>query len=931
MVLFDHSAPVCGDIMYHAMLSRETKIGTEERKSTSKGSDVRGNIQGKNACENSVSPASSLPNITAITPELSSMTGTTELHVVESYVNINHMEPFYVNETFSINEQYDAECCRMQLQLSGDYIFGGLFQIHVESHRSHSKPEVPMCTMFSDNGYILYETMRFAIEEINNSSSLLPNVTLGYEIFEDCAIAIDIQGSFAFVSKPPEHALKTVQFDHRYQPLASVLIGPLNSDAAVITSNILSLLDVPQISYGASSEELSDKTEYPNFMRTIPNDENQIEAIVLLIQKFQWNWITVIGSSSDYGEIGKRKVISGATAAGICVASYGTIPQHKLESKQEIINIIHTITANKVNVIVVFADVHHAVHFFREVVTMNITGKVWILSEAMSVKRTLSQIPNIKRTGTILGIAVMQGHIPGYDKFVLRDIIALNSDISQSINYSDPLEERRDCPHNNFLATCTQCIPCSTDGVKSLLQYSEWRIEFNVYSAVYAAAHSLHQLLQCDSGNCKKESVYPWQLLKTLKAVNFSLNGVPISFDENGNPPTGYDIIYWDWKYEVVSFNVIGSYKPKPGRLQIDSSLIKWNSPEGKIPTSNCSTKCEPGQIKVTVGFQPCCFICKDCVEGTFQNESECTPCNPNQWSPSKSTICHKRYMVYLRWNENISIVIALATGIGLVLKVLIGTIFVIYFDTPIVKAAGGKLCFVLLLALAISCSSVYSFIGEPGPGICITRKLLFTVSYTTCLACLLVRSFQLVLIFKMASKLPKAYSYWVKYNGQYIFVFIMTLIEITSSCIWITHETPVFERFNDISQTESILMCGPTSVLFSILSVCGPIFLCLLCFMVSYLSKDLPKNYNEAKYITFSMAMVLISWIFLFLVIFSSPDSFMPCVEAAVVLLNTYSITVGYFFPKCYIILLKPERNTTAFFQTCIQQYTRNRVTPQA
>ncbi|XP_048468900.1 taste receptor type 1 member 1-like [Rhincodon typus] len=730
--------------------------------------------------------------------------------------------------------------------------------------------------------------MRFAIEEINNSSSLLPNVTLGYEIFDDCAITIDIQGSFAFVSKPSEHAVKTVQFDHRYQPLASVLIGPLKSDAAVITSNILSLLDVPQISYGASSEQLSDKTEYPNFMRTIPNDENQIEAIILLIQKFRWNWITVIGSSSDYGEIGKRKMISGATAVGICVASYGTIPQHELESKQEIINIIHTITANKVNVIVVFADVHHAEHFFQEVVAMNITGKVWILSEAMSVKRTLSQIPNIKRIGTILGIAIMQGHMPGYDKFVLRDIIALNSGVSQSIKYSEKQRERRDCPDNNFLATCNQCIPCTTDGVKSLLQYSEWRIEFNVYSAVYAAAHSLHQLLQCDSGNCKKESAYPWQLLKTLKTVNFSLNGVPISFDENGNPPTGYDIIYWDWKHEVVSFNVIGSYKPKPGRLQIDSSLIKWNSPE------------------------------------------ECIPCNPNQWSPSKSTICHNRYMVYLRWNENISIVIALATGIGLVLKVLIGAIFVIYFDTPIVKAAGGKLCFVLLLALAFSCSSVYSFIGEPSPGICITRKLLFTVSYTTCLACLLVRSFQLVLIFKMASKLPKAYSYWVKYNGQYIFVFIMTVIEITSFFIWIIRKIPVFERINDISQTESILTCGPTNFLFSLLSFCGPIFLCLLCFMVSYLSKDLPKNYNEAKYITFSMAVVLISWIFLFLVIFSSPNSFIPCVEAAVVLLNTYSITVGYFLPKCYIILLKPERNTTAFFQTCIQQYTRNRVTPQ-
>ncbi|XP_072357707.1 taste receptor type 1 member 1-like [Scyliorhinus torazame] len=824
----------------------------------------------------------------------------------------------------------DAECCRMQLNLPGDYIIGGLFQIHIESYWNHSKPEVPLCKRFSDYGYILFQTMRFAIEEINNSSSLLPNVTLGYEIFDDCEISIDVQGAFAFVSRPPEHAVEITQFEYRYQPLVTAVIGPLTSDAAIITANILSLFDIPQISFGASSEELSDKKLYPNFLRTIPNDESQIEAIILLIQEFRWNWISVIGSSTDYGENGKRKVISRAAAVGICVASHGTIPQKASESKQEVINIIDNITNNRANVVVVFTNIQHAEYLFQIVVDMNITGKVWILSEAMSVQRILSEIPNIKRIGTVLGVAVMQGKMPGYKEFVLRDITAWNPGINQRVKYSDPQEERQECPADSFMPTFNQCVPCTSEGVRSLLRHSDWRVEFNVYSAVYAGARGLHQLLQCDSGECKKEGAHPWQLLETLKRVNFSLNGMPIYFDENGNPPTGYDIIYWDWKNEIVSFKVIGSYTSNPGQLQIDGSLIKWNSQEGEVPTSNCSSECQPGQIKIAVGFQPCCFICKDCVEGTFQNESECVPCSLNQWSPSKSTICYNRHLVYLRWNESISVAIALGTGIGLILIVLIGAIFAIHLNTPVVKAAGGKLCFVLLSALTVSCTSVYSFIGEPNVELCFIRKLVFTVSYTTCLACLLVRSFQLVLIFKMASKLPKAYRYWVEYNGQYIFVFIATVTEIGVSFIWIFSKFPVFERNYDISKTEVILMCGPTNHLLSLLSISGPISLSLLCFVFAYLGKNLPKNYNEAKYIAFSMALVLFSWIFLFLVVVSSPESHIPGVEAAVVLLNSYSITVGYFFPKCFIILLKPERNTTAFFQTCIQEYTRNRETQQ-
>ncbi|XP_043573503.1 uncharacterized protein LOC122563612 isoform X2 [Chiloscyllium plagiosum] len=57
----------------------------------------------------SVTLASSSPNITAVTPQLTSSTGTTERHVVEAYVNMKHMEPFYINETFSINVQSE-EC-----------------------------------------------------------------------------------------------------------------------------------------------------------------------------------------------------------------------------------------------------------------------------------------------------------------------------------------------------------------------------------------------------------------------------------------------------------------------------------------------------------------------------------------------------------------------------------------------------------------------------------------------------------------------------------------------------------------------------------------------------------------------------------------------------------------------------------------------------
>ncbi|XP_059810246.1 taste receptor type 1 member 1-like [Hypanus sabinus] len=821
----------------------------------------------------------------------------------------------------------NAEKCRMQLNLPGDYFIGGLFHVHDELYHGRSELEITKCKRFSDSGYLRFQTLRFAVEEINNSSSLLPNVTLGYLIFDDCEFGIDIQGALAFVSRHHENITEESLQKSRYQPTVTAVIGPLKSDAAIITNKILGLFDVPQISFGASSDELSDRTQHPTFMRTIPSDANQIEAIVLLIQKFRWNWIAVAASDSDYGESGKHHVISTATAAGICIASHHTIPTHGSGSTPAIIDIFGNITESRANVIVVFAHSEDAERFFQVAVTLNITGKVWILSEAMSVLRKLSEISNIRNIGTILGISLKQGRMAGYEEFVLRDITACSTDNYKPLRCLNLEGERLSSMDDDCRAVCDECVLCTSDGVKSLLRHSEWRIEFNVYSATYAVAYGLHQLLQCDSGECEKKEVYPWQLLKALKKVNFSLDDMQIYFDECGNPPIGYDIIHWVWTNEAVSFKAIGSYTPNPVHLQLDGSLIKWNSQNGQIPTSNCSSECEPGQIKTTIGFQPCCFICEDCAEGTFQNESECLPCSPDQWSPAKSTVCESRTEVYMRWDEGVSIALAILSGTGLLLKASIALVFALYFDTPVIKAAGGKLCFVLLLALAISCGSVYLFIGKPSTEICVARKVVFAVSYETCLACVLVRSFQLVVIFKMATRLPKTYSYWVKYNGQYIFLLISTVIEFFSASIfWTYFRSSVFEKNYDVSKTEIILMCSSGNLFISIIPIAGLILFSLLCFVFAYLGKDLPKNYNEAKCITFSMALVLISWIFLILVLLSGSTSYTSAIEASVILLSSYSITVGYFFPKCYIILFKPQYNTTAFFQTCIQEYTRNR-----
>ena len=63
-----------------------------------------------------------------------------------------------------------------------------------------------------------------------------------------------------------------------------------------------------------------------------------------------------------------------------------------------------------------------------------------------------------------------------------------------------------------------------------------------------------------------------------LQTVRFSIRNTSVYFDENGDPPTGYDIVTWVWVGEQWTLRVVGDYSPDPPALQIDSAQIQWRT-----------------------------------------------------------------------------------------------------------------------------------------------------------------------------------------------------------------------------------------------------------------------------------------------------------------------------------------------------------------
>ncbi|KAM9299296.1 taste receptor type 1 member 1-like [Gastrophryne carolinensis] len=658
-----------------------------------------------------------------------------------------------------------------------------------------------------------------------------------------------------------------------------------------------------EISYSASSKRLSVKHLYPSFFRTIPSDNVQMRAMLSLLQKFNWTWVAIVGSEDVYGKQGLQDLYTLLTNNNICIPYQGLITSNRTDIQRLLAGILQT----QVNVTLVLSDAAVAKIFFSEVIKANITDAIWIGSEDWSAEQEIAALEGILSVGSILGVSLKQ---IDFQKLV---------DFEMSYVSSTKSKDTPGC-----YQACNECQSFTIWNM-SKPSRSVMSASFNVYSAVYAIAHGLHGLLNCDSGECSNDTFYPWQLLKHMKNTNFTVYNQSVYFDDNGDLAMGYDIIMWVWNGDSPTFQVIGSYSDITQELELDDGL-QWFTQDNSVPKSLCSRDCGKGERRVQTGSHICCFNCVPCPAMTFLNTSDvysCQPCEFDQWSPIRSESCYMRTVEYLSWTAPLSFNLLFIVTLLLLVISFMAAIFMKNLNTPVVKSAGGKMCLVMLLSLAVSCSTLYCYFGKPGVVTCMLRQPIFAVSFTICFSCIVTHSFQIVCIFKMASKMPRMYDLWVKKNGSNVFIIMATALQVLISVAWIVVKPPRPIKDYSTFPDQIILKCSEMGSLGSIAEIFYIGFLCVVCFIFCYMGKDLPENYNEAKFISFSLLVYVFSWIGFFTTYIVYQGKYIVAVNVGAILLSILGILIGYFTPKCYIILFRPETNTAEHFKTAIQSYT--------
>ncbi|XP_026220408.1 extracellular calcium-sensing receptor-like [Anabas testudineus] len=820
----------------------------------------------------------------------------------------------------------------------GDVILGGLFEVHYTSvfpdRTFTSEPQQPICKGFDTLGFRHAVTMAFAIEEINNNSNLLPNVTLGYTLYDNCgALVIGFSAALSLTSGRDEQFL--LQENCLGTPPVLGIVGDHYSTFSIAMSNVLSLYRMPIVSYYATCSCLTDRQRFPSFFRTIPSDAFQVRAMIQILKHFSWTWVGLLVSDDDYGLHVARSFQSGLPqSGGGCLAYLQVLPWDN--DPNELRRIVHLMKTSTARVVMVFAHEIHMIQLMEEVVRQNVTGLQWIASEtwtATSVLQTPRLMPYLSGT---LGIAIRRGEIPGLREFLLQ----IRPD--QSVNNSNGNSLVKQFWEHTF--QCSFAPPpagwveaggalCTGDedlhnAEKEFLDISNLRPEYNVYKAVYALAYALDSILKCEPGrgpfsehSCATlKRLEPWQLVHYLKEVSFTTSfGDQVSFDENGDVLPIYDIMNWWWlpdgSTQVQNVGEVKRSASKGEELTIYEEKIFWNFHLNKPPQSVCSESCPPGTRMARKKGQPvCCFDCIPCSEGKISNMTdsmECTRCPEDFWSSPQRDHCVPKKTEFLSYYEPLGICLTTTSLLGTFICAVVLGIFTYHRSTPMVRANNSELSFLILVSLKLCFLCSLLFIGQPRLWTCQLRHAAFGISFVLCVSCILVKTMVVVVVFKASKPGGGAILKWFGAVQQRGTVLVLTCIQAAICTAWIVSASPAPHKNTQYHNDKIIYECvvGSTVGFAVLLGYIG--LLAIVSFMLAFLARNLPDNFNEAKLITFSMLIFCAVWVAFVPAYVNSPGKYADAVEVFAILASSFGLLAALFGPKCYIILMRPERNT--------------------
>ncbi|KAL4235379.1 hypothetical protein ACF0H5_007015 [Mactra antiquata] len=667
----------------------------------------------------------------------------------------------------------------------GDLNIGAVLSIHSSDSLFNCTREIQNVRNVQN-----VEVLSYAVKTINENKDILPNLTLGFVVLDDClspsiALARAIQfmpRDIRFKGIDGFHGVTDVRRDDQTFYDVVGVIGTYTSQLSIVVANVLNLFQLPQISHTATSDILSDKSRFPYFFRMVPPDRYQAKAIASLLRHFKWDHISVVYSEGNYGRSGVKVLrnILETTGSGVCIESELEIAYSV--KGNDVIDILHILDSQDAKVIVAFVELKDATLLSQSIQRVGLTDRfIWIGSDSMSLA-----FEDTQELCDILPGSMAVHPYSLLNKKMINHINSLNNASVGDISGNPWLKNvKRKRFGENFVQNATSCQGnCLC--VPSLNQMRTTFVDSFLNDSVYVFAHALHNVVQkhCSRFLTRKEisrCVAKQGIFEELKKLRRSGHSGDFVFNDDGDAMTKYEVHQCHgnrpgYKPQVRS---LGFWFMDGEHLEINPESVIW--PHDLIPTSSCPKPCT-----ATVGTiyyfkkQTCCHECITCKvnEIVTANATRCEVCEDKFWPNEQRTMCLPITPSYFKLDDGVSIALSAVAIVGALGCFWVIVILVKYRDEHVIKCFSIELSGIILLGTLLTYCLTASFLSRPSSWKCYMNHVGFSLTYTMIYAPLCVKTNRIYRIFNAGRRTTRKPCF-ISTSSQVLISLILIFLQV--------------------------------------------------------------------------------------------------------------------------------------------------------
>uniref|UniRef100_A0A1I7XE59 G_PROTEIN_RECEP_F3_4 domain-containing protein n=1 Tax=Heterorhabditis bacteriophora TaxID=37862 RepID=A0A1I7XE59_HETBA len=294
-----------------------------------------------------------------------------------------------------------------------------------------------------------------------------------------------------------------------------------------------------------------------------------------------------------------------------------------------------------------------------------------------------------------------------------------------------------------------------------------------------------------------------------------------------------------------------------------------------------------------------------------------------------------------MKWRSMYSIVPAIFAVIGIVATVFVIAVYAMYNETPVVKASGRELSYILLISMIMCYAMTFVLLSRPNTLVCAIKRtgkqllicklikirylnseytlaqcslLLFGIegigfAFSCLYAAMLVKTNRIARIFSQATRSAQRPQFISPISQAILLILVVMTtmlagVQLIGSLIWL-FVVPPGSRHDYPTRDQVVLTCNVPDHHF-LYSLAYDALLIIFCTVYAVKTRKVPENFNEAKFIGFSMyttCVIWLTWIFFF---FGTGNDFQVISTKKICLLlkNEVSLRHGaYFKIQLYIV----------------------------